>query len=315
MIAILWFHTEMYYAGTDVTPYACYVGNVLAVFFFLSGYLFYSERPFSARHKLTSLVRHLVIPYFLFMLLMVVPKSMAHGQLEELSSQVIQIFTGEASWFVAALIMSQLLFIPLLLMTKGRSAYLCLSSLVSLLLAALFGNSLSPYYNIYNYWHVNEALLGVFLMSLGFLYHKHENALMWLEKPVFVLLLALSVAACKAIILTHDVQLVLGPIIVSHFPLFIIDQLLGIALLTSLFKHLPSIPFMQWTGSHSLVYYFICGGVPLSIGALLHRVGFTNQDYLHILLAFILVYFVSSVIVFLVYKYLPFMVGYKREST
>ena len=42
-MAILWFHTEMYYVGYDKTPYAVYVGDVLAVFFILSGYLFYKS--------------------------------------------------------------------------------------------------------------------------------------------------------------------------------------------------------------------------------------------------------------------------------
>jgi fucose 4-O-acetylase-like acetyltransferase len=72
-MAILWFHTEMYYAGSDVTPYALYVGDVLATFFFLSGYLFLSGKPFSAHSKMMTIVRRLIIPYFFFTLPFVLP--------------------------------------------------------------------------------------------------------------------------------------------------------------------------------------------------------------------------------------------------
>ena len=39
MMAILFFHTEMYYAGHDIIPYVVYVENALIIFFFLSGYI------------------------------------------------------------------------------------------------------------------------------------------------------------------------------------------------------------------------------------------------------------------------------------
>lgn len=51
MMAILWFHTEVYYAGSDVIPYVLYVDNVLAVFFFISGYLFKNSKPFDPKKK------------------------------------------------------------------------------------------------------------------------------------------------------------------------------------------------------------------------------------------------------------------------
>ena len=57
MMAILWFHTEVYYTDTIITPYAMYVGDVLAVFFFLSGYLMYSDKAFNVRHKLYRILR------------------------------------------------------------------------------------------------------------------------------------------------------------------------------------------------------------------------------------------------------------------
>ena len=55
MIAILLFHTEVYYAGDAVIPYSFYVDNALTIFFFVSGYLFMQRdtevSPKFVKHK------------------------------------------------------------------------------------------------------------------------------------------------------------------------------------------------------------------------------------------------------------------------
>ena len=66
MLAILLFHTEMYYIGKDILPYTMFVENALALFFFLSGYLFVSShRPFNLPTKMRMIFRRLIIPYLL----------------------------------------------------------------------------------------------------------------------------------------------------------------------------------------------------------------------------------------------------------
>lgn len=73
MLAILLFHTEMRYAEWDIIPYSMYVENFLALFFFVSGYLFVSpKRQFTLRGKLVSIAKRLVVPYVLFVSLMAV---------------------------------------------------------------------------------------------------------------------------------------------------------------------------------------------------------------------------------------------------
>ncbi len=49
MMAILLFHTEVYYAGQEIIPYHCYVTNALLAFFFISGFFFsHPDKVFSA---------------------------------------------------------------------------------------------------------------------------------------------------------------------------------------------------------------------------------------------------------------------------
>ena len=313
MMAILWFHTEMYYAGSDVTPYALYVGDVLATFFFLSGYLFLSGKPFSARSKMMTIVRRLIIPYFFFTLLFVLPKAIVHDEMNELSTMIIKIFLGQSSWFLSALIVGELLFVLLIQLTKGKDLYIGLFAILCLVLAGIIGNHYSPWLNPYNYWHINEAILACFLMSAGFLFQKHEHRIRayairaYAIRPYIILLLIFLLL--KLVIIRNGMEMVLGSIHASNYPVFIADLLVSILLMISIFRYIPKISFMQWTGQRSLVYYFICGGVPLIVAMSFNKFGWPYSGYMSLLMAFIVVYLLSSLLTFAIYKYLPFIIG------
>ena len=309
MMAILWFHTEMYYAGSDVTPYALYVGDVLATFFFLSGYLFLSGKPFSARSKMMTIVRRLIIPYFFFTLLFVLPKAIVHDEMNELSTMIIKIFLGQSSWFLSALIVGELLFVLLIQLTKGKDLYIGLFAILCLVLAGIIGNHYSPWLNPYNYWHINEAILACFLMSVGFLFQKHERRFQQYFNRFTLTILLLIFLLLKLVIIRNGMEMVLGSIHASNYPVFIADLLVSILLMISIFRYIPKISFMQWTGQRSLVYYFICGGVPLIVAMSFNKFGWPYSGYMSLLMAFIVVYLLSSLLTFAIYKYLPSIIG------
>ena len=309
MMAILWFHTEMYYACSDVTPYALYVGDVLATFFFLSGYLFLSGKSFSARSKMMTIVRRLIIPYFFFTLLFVLPKAIVHDEMNELSTMIIKIFLGQSSWFLSALIVGELLFVLLIQLTKGKDLYIGLFAILCLVLAGIIGNHYSPWLNPYNYWHINEAILACFLMSVGFLFQKHERRFQQYFNRFTLTILLLIFLLLKLVIIRNGMEMVLGSIHASNYPVFIADLLVSILLMISIFRYIPKISFMQWTGQRSLVYYFICGGVPLIVAMSFNKFGWPYSGYMSLLMAFIVVYLLSSLLTFAIYKYLPFIIG------
>ena len=119
-MAILLFHSEKYYAGEEIIPYPLYVDNAVVVFFFISGYLFYHpEKPFSLRHKLVSVAKGMVVPYFLFTTVIAFPKALVHDD-TSLSDTLSLILTGHASWFIAALITAELIFCLLLRACRGK---------------------------------------------------------------------------------------------------------------------------------------------------------------------------------------------------
>ena len=56
MLAILLFHTEIYFTGTPVIPYSLYVVNALTTFVCISGYLMYRPEGIDISHKIKSIV-------------------------------------------------------------------------------------------------------------------------------------------------------------------------------------------------------------------------------------------------------------------
>ena len=304
ILAILWFHTEMYYAGHEVTPYALYVDNALAAFFFLSGYLFYSGTKINVRHKLYGVFRWLFVPYLFFTVVLALPKALAHQSFQGFDTLATDILTGQASWYVSALIVAELLFITALHFLKKATVWMVILAVIMLVAAALFANKRSLLHNEFNFWHVNEAMLGYFLMTMGYFFHQYERAVtkVLFSRMGFVVLVILY-AFSKYIILSTNTDVIFGPIIVSNFYLFIADLIVSVLLLVCVFMKLPFMPILSWIGKRSIVYYFICGGVPFVVGRLLIRAGFPYSGFFHFIAAFAMVCLFSTAIVWLVYRY------------
>ena len=313
ILCILYFHTEMYYAGTDVLPYALYVDGVLSTFFFISGYLLLKGDidSFDWKRRMRSIVRKLVIPYFVFTTLIAILKACASSQPVNLQEIAISIITGNASWFVAALIVAEVIITLLLAAIRSEWVFWAFMP-VSLVVAQIWGNRLSSYYLDFDFWHWQEASLGCFFMSLGALYRLYEGYLTKLLGNGFVIV-ALLIGFCvtKFIVLTNSLEMMFGPIVVSSFPLFVVDNILMVVLLIMLFKIIPYVQWLGVTGKRSLVIYFVCGAVPLLVSKAFLTMGI-HYSALSMPLVFTLVCVLASLIAFIIYRYLPFLVGVKN---
>ena len=303
MIAILWFHTEVYFTGQPMTPYEMYVGDVLAAFFFLSGYLMYG-RTLDIKRRINSIFSRFLVPYFVFTTIIAVSKTILVHDNTSWKDIIISIISGHASWFIAALILSQLLFMLFLWITNGKMLWLSIIAVCCLILSYFVGNAFEPYplYYAQNIWHLNEALLACFILFTGYLYRKYETRF----NNISILLSLLIVFILIKIFIIHtNAQLILGPIIVSNYPLFIADLLCAVLLMAGIFKQLPSVRLIEWTGSHSLVYYFICGAVPFMVSRLFHKTTLPIQSYLSVLVVFCVVYIVSTLLTKVIYMLWP----------
>ena len=303
MIAILWFHTEVYFTGQPMTPYEMYVGDVLAAFFFLSGYLMYG-RTLKIKRRINSIFSRFLVPYFVFTTIIAVSKTILVHDNTSWKDIIISIISGHASWFIAALILSQLLFMLFLWITNEKMLWLSIIAVCCLILSYFVGNAFEPYplYYAQNIWHLNEALLACFILFTGYLYRKYETRF----NNISILLSLLIVFILIKIFIIHtNAQLILGPIIVSNYPLFIADLLCAVLLMAGIFKQLPSVRLIEWTGSHSLVYYFICGAVPFMVSRLFHKTTLPIQSYLSVLVVFCVVYIVSTLLTKVIYMLWP----------
>ncbi len=314
MLAILLYHTEYYYTGHNVIPYYMYVGDALCFFFFLSGYLFQptdtvGQRPQTAfiQGKLKSILRSLLLPYFIYTAIIAVPKALWHGT--PVAEGLIGILTGRASWFVAALIVAQLLFLAMLVLSHSRQWVMVLLSVVSAV--GCWALVPSDYANYINYpWQLENALFVIPVLCGGWLYRIYEPRLSILSKPQSLLVLAIAVIGLKCVEYSNDYQLWVEPVIVDNLPVFALDLTITTLLMVGLAKLMPPMRTLEWTGSHSLVYYFFCGAVPLLVSYCFNRAGITyNGHYILVIIVLLPVYIVTSVIAYLVYRFLPFTVG------
>ena len=303
MMAILWFHTEIYFTGQLMIPYEIYVGDVLAVFFFLSGYLMF-DKILDIKRSCSRIISRFLVPYFVFTSIIAVSKVIIIHNNTSWKEIAISIISGHASWFISTLIVSQLLFMLFLWITKGKIIWLSIIAASCLVLSHFIGNSFQPFpfYYEQNLWHINEALLAYFILFAGYLYHKYETLF---NSIIILLLLSVLMIIIKIYIINNEEQLIMGPIIVSNYPLFIIDILCVILWLISIFKHIPSNRIIQWTGSHSLVYYFLCGAVPFMVSKLFHKTTLPRQSYFSVIIVFCIVYVISTLLTKVIYILWP----------
>lgn len=313
MMAILFYHTSFYDTGSHLIPYHFYVSNALMAFFTVSGYLFYRPmlQVFSLRSKLQSVLRHIVIPYFLFTVLMAFPKALAHGNSLQPSDLFLPVLLGQASWFVAALAVSSVCFALLLKMTRQRMTLLGIICSISFLLSAWMNHE--KYVPDLNIWYANEALLSLIYLFAGYFFHAHEARLRVLLRLPAVLLYLIIYIVCKYLESRAGFSVIVAPVEITSFALFLVDTMTATLLLAGIVHRVGRCRPLEWVGKHSLAFYFICGGVPLLMSRLFIRLGWPYQGFLlQPVVVFVCVCAAASLLVWIIVRCFPFMLGRKK---
>lgn len=303
MLSILLFHTDSYNFEELLIPYEYYVENFLALFFFISGFLFYSEREFDIKHKFKSISKTIILPYFIFTSCMSIPKAIVHGS--ELSTDLLtNIIFGQASWFVTALALAEIMF-SFLIKISHKSRYIMPIVCIACGIMAVY---ITP---SYNFWHFQNALLAMPYLYLGYLYHKYEIIVTWfVNNKVFVIAGTIFIVFIKYMEHSTGIRMLFEPVVVTSFLLFFIDTMMFITLCILLIKHIKPYKMICWTGRNSLVYYFLCGGVPLLTNKAISFLGINYPDNIAVLIVITaIVYFITSVITHFIVKYIPFVTG------
>ena len=304
MLMILLFHTEVYYKDYDVTPYHIYTTNAIILFYFISGYLFYRHKQFCLKKKIISIVKSLIKPYFIFTTLIAAPKLFIRQETINWQEIVINILCGRASWFIAALIVAELLFSISLWISHGKNKWL-----IILAITCFITYYIIPF-NQHNYWQWQDALLAFVFIWLGYVFHQYHSFFRTMSKPLYSLLLLFILIQIK--IYEYHIELPMRNIAVQNIPLFLLDASVWLMFIISTINYIPRCKIIEWTGVHCIIYYFFCGGVPLITSLLLNKIGFPYDGFIYrYLIAVIIVYIMITAITWFIYKYLPVLTGKK----
>lgn len=309
MMAILLDHTEIYYTGINIINYNVYVVNALTVFFMLSGYLMYKESGFDFKKKMKSIAQTLLLPYFIFSALISIPKNWVHGNEINLQNICEQILLGQASWFIAALCIAEMCVAIAIWITHGKTIALLILSIIGFGTSIYLSQGHQPYP-----WQLDNSMQAILFLCVGYIYHKYEGTFNKNNQLTYISLLFILLIIMKTYEYMNGINMLIWPITINNYPMFLLDTLICCWVLVQIFKKLPPCKWLEWTGSHSLVYYFLCGGVPLITSKIFEKIGLSYQgNYLLVMTAFLIVYMVSTALTWFIYKYLPFTIGKKYE--
>ena len=324
MLAIIFDHTEICFTGDNIVPYRMYVPDVLMAFFFLSGYLFYRPEGFRLRHKLHSWLRGVLMPYFIFTSALALPKAWLHGAGGSLSDLLLTILTGQGSWFIASLAVAELLFCLLLWLSRARWRWLAGAGLFAVALAYGFGTRRLAFEA--NWWHVNEAVVALPSLLLGYMVHRFDKLGTRWRLGLFALLLVLSLPVNVLVASSSWPSVLVGALVLPR--LFLVKNALSVLLLYLLFtisqrdgvRWVEQMPrwlaaMVSWTGRRSIVYYFFSSGIPTALTAVFSRLGYTYRGcYVEVLVVFLLNLLLITLVTWAIYRYLPWTTGRRKPN-
>ena len=303
MLTIFVFHTEVYYKEHEVTPYYVYTTNAIILFYFISGYLFFNEKKFNLKRKTLSIVRFMLIPYFIFTPIIGLLKNIVYGTYN-FKESIIDIITGRASWFIVTLIVAELAFSLLLAASCRKCVWLIIVS------SACFIFYYHIPFNLYNYWQWQDVLLAMPFLLAGYLFHQYEKRIICTTKALYLIPLTVLFIIIKA----YEIELnpTMRNISIEHIPLFLADSMLFLLIIISIIKYIPMCKSIEWIGSHSIVYYFLCGGCPLIVSKTFNYIGVSYDNYLYrFTLAVICCLLLATLLTWFIYKYVPCVIGKK----
>lgn len=234
----------------------------MPLFFFLSGCVFKSTPPRSFSSFIKHKLRTMVIPYFVFGL-MILPGYMlsvystinASDVFHELLILIVQ-RRSHVLWFLACLFIVEILFWILhnSLSEKQCAVTVGIMTLVGFLYSELVG--------FYLPWNIDIAFIAMNFFYAGYLF-RHigiENKIdIWLDAPwkkiaVFILMTSTDLLFCYLNISVGGVPTNMCGGTYNFIPFFLITAYSGIIAVV-LFSKLFTLKCLCYVGSNSLIYY------------------------------------------------------------
>ena len=264
------------------------------------------------------------MPYFIFTSALALPKAWLHGAGGSISDLLLTILTGQGSWFIASLAVAELLFCFLLWLSRAHWRWLAGAGLFAVALAYGFGTRRLAFEA--NWWHVNEAVVALPSLLLGYMAHRFDKLGTRWRLGLFALLLVLSLPVNVLVASSSWPSVLVGALVLPR--LFLVKNALSVLLLYLLFtisqrdgvRWVELMPrwlaaMVSWTGRRSIVYYFFSSGVPTALTAVFSRLGYTYRGcYVEILVVFLLNLLLITLVTWAIYRYLPWTTGRRKPN-
>lgn len=311
MCCVYFYHSEAF--GVENWEYSYFFRPFfLEFFFFISGYLMLvPDKALNVRHKLNSILSKMVWPYWIFTTIIWIPKMIRHGRDIDVASYFVDVFGGTASWFIAALIVAELIILLVSYIIKDTRQYLILGVLT--FVAAIV---LNKYFPEPQPWYYKSGMMGILFMAMGGCYRYYQNRLeyffTWKNCMLaFFIYLIIMLADYNTFRYTPSTCAVSYECI----PLGLIENIVGICFVLLLVRKIPSCSWFDYIGKNSLPFYFLSGACPTLAVALFKRI-MPEAGYLTTFIVAFIAIAMAYMATFIIERYFPIMLNvlYKREK-
>lgn len=302
ILFVLYYHSEHYFYNIPIIS-LFWIPFFMTCFFFMSGFVFHTKNEFNIQHKIKNIVCKLIWSYITFTSIILIPKALVRGY--SIKEGFMSIIMGEASWYVAALIVAEII-LCILFLKKWKQHELFII-LIALLLCSIFLNRITEY----EPWYFIRGISGAAYMILGHLFFLNKEKFYGIIKFKYLLLSISSYVFIRYFMFLYDDNFINNEnslpwdFSINTFT-FIIESIIGI-IMCYIFFNLFSNKYITYAGKNSLIYYYLNGGIILLLSIIFNKI--TPNHYIFVTIIFILtniLLFTSSI---LINKYLPFLLS------
>lgn len=299
-------------------------GFHMPLFFFISGF-FFSIKDGGIREFITSRVKYLLVPYFIFSIItfgIVVyifkqPFTLGNLISETIISQRNNISFNQPMWFLTSLFTIEIIFYVFYRLFKNKYVITLIVIIIAFFatfkLSALSGGNILP-------WSIDQSLYYLLFFALGSLIKRlgiFKGNLM--KSPLFIILAAIYILILISPESYHKLWGWLNlPAALSIYFSQAILALLGIAFVIYLSQFLANLKFLNYLGRNSLILMAL--HVPLGFNLynkwIKGKLGLTieNLNIFGLAVTISTVFFLLPV-AFFINKYLPFIMGRSQKTT
>lgn len=300
MCLVLLYHSQARYMNNNEGAFV-YVPFYTLFFFFVSGYMFPHDE-FCIDKKFKSLVYKLFIPYLIISTVLWIPKQLIHISSISWIDYVDSVIGGRATWFIAAFLIGNLLFLTIRYYIKNTIVL----GLVSL--ALYIGGYWLHLADSQNaIWCYKTGMMSVLYMYVGFIFRRYEEkiTLNWrILLPAYIIIIYIANYVL-------DWHFLLGPyIVMSNLPYFLIENIVGFMLLTAFFKVFDKNRLLEYVGKNSIAYYFFNGGIVIVCSFIVNTI--FNRGAIGLIIVWCMSLLITTLVCLLINKYIPFLFDIRK---